>query len=70
LEKEGKGDSVDADRVYFLELVDRNYCGEELTNEELDDLDQFDEDEERRETKQSLVNTQYQAEIPAIEKDT
>jgi hypothetical protein len=66
VEKEGKGESVDAGRLYCLELVDRNFCREQLTDEELEDLDQFDEDEVRREAEQSRVKKQGQAPSPAI----
>jgi hypothetical protein len=62
VENEARGKSVVEDRLYLLELVDRNYGGE------LEDLDQFEEVEERGEAKQSRDKKQGQVSFPAIEK--
>jgi hypothetical protein len=53
-------ESVAADHLYILELVDQNYCWEQLTDKELDALDQFEEDKEEWETKQPHVKKQGQ----------
>ena len=47
------GEEVDEDRLYFLELLDKQRHGEDLTDEELDDIDQFLEDEEKLKADQS-----------------
>ena len=52
LEKEAAGEAIDDDRMYFLDLVDRKDCGEELTDIELEDWKLFQQQEERKELKE------------------
>jgi hypothetical protein len=41
-------EDVDQDRLYWLELIDRRKEGDELIDDELSDLDQFEEEQKVR----------------------
>ena len=45
--RQDAGREVDEDRLYFLELLDKQRHDEDITDEELDDIDQLLEDEEQ-----------------------
>ena len=52
LDMQEAGESVDQDRLYYLELVVRKRLGEDLSAQEMDDLAYFEADEEQREAQQ------------------
>jgi hypothetical protein len=57
LDRQDNGKEVNEDRLCFLELIDRRRVGEDLTERELDDLEQFEADEEEEEAAEDASNS-------------